>query len=100
MFSMLTRTHVAGLSGREITDFLSTRDDEAFRGWWPGTRFIFIPSREPRVRGPVGNSLCAPVARSDSFSWEVDLLIARCVITSGTALVETPRSGKKCDETD
>jgi len=88
MFSMLTRTHVAGLSGREITDFLSTRDDEAFRGWWPGTRFIFIPSREP------------PVARSDSFSWEVDLLIARCVITSGTALVETPRSGKKCDETD
>ena len=39
MFSLLTRTHVAGLSGREITDFLSTCNDEAFRGWWPGTHF-------------------------------------------------------------
>jgi len=39
MFSILTRTHVPGLSGREITDFLSTCTDEAFRGWWPGTHF-------------------------------------------------------------
>ena len=39
MFSLLTRTHVPGLSGREITDFLSTCTDEAFRGWWPGTHF-------------------------------------------------------------
>jgi len=39
MFSLLTRVHVAGLSGREITDFLSTCDDEAFQHWWPGTHF-------------------------------------------------------------
>jgi hypothetical protein len=39
MFSLITRTHVAGLTGREITDFLSTCDDEAFRRWWPGTHF-------------------------------------------------------------
>ena len=39
MFSIATRMHVAGLSGREITDFLSTCDDEAYRRWWPGTHF-------------------------------------------------------------
>ncbi|MGE5260816.1 MAG: hypothetical protein ACM3MH_08050, partial [Actinomycetota bacterium] len=39
MFSLITRTHVTGLSGREITDFLSTCDDEAFQRWWPGTHF-------------------------------------------------------------
>ena len=39
MLSIGTRTHVAGLSGREITDFLSTCGDEAFRRWWPGTHF-------------------------------------------------------------
>ena len=39
MFSLVTRTHVAGLSGLEITDFLATCDDEAFRRWWPGTHF-------------------------------------------------------------
>jgi hypothetical protein len=39
MFSLLTRTHVPGLSGQEITDFLSTCTDEAFRSWWPGTHF-------------------------------------------------------------
>jgi len=39
MFSLITRTHVAGLTGRQITDFLSTCDDEAFRRWWPGTHF-------------------------------------------------------------
>ncbi len=39
MFSILTRTHVPGLSGRDITDFLSTCTDDAFRSWWPGTHF-------------------------------------------------------------
>jgi len=39
MFSLATHTHVAGLSGREITDFLSTCNDDAFRRWWPGTHF-------------------------------------------------------------
>ncbi len=39
MFSLPTRTHVAGLSGREITDFLSTSTDLAFQRWWPGTHF-------------------------------------------------------------
>jgi hypothetical protein len=39
MFSLVTRTHVAGLSGLEITDFLATCDDESFRRWWPGTHF-------------------------------------------------------------
>jgi hypothetical protein len=39
MLSIGTRTHVAGLSGQEITDFLSTCGDEAFRRWWPGTHF-------------------------------------------------------------
>jgi len=39
MFSLPTRVHVAGLSGREITDFLSMCDGDAFQRWWPGTHF-------------------------------------------------------------
>lgn len=39
MFALTTRTHVTGLSGREITDFLSTCDDAAFRRWWPDVHF-------------------------------------------------------------
>jgi hypothetical protein len=39
MFALVTRTHVAGLSGREITDFLTTCDDACFQRWWPGTHF-------------------------------------------------------------
>jgi hypothetical protein len=41
MFSLTTSMHVTGLSGLEITDFLSTCDDEAFRRWWPGTHLHF-----------------------------------------------------------
>jgi hypothetical protein len=39
MFSIATRMHVAGLSGRETTDFLSTCNDEAYQRWWPGMHF-------------------------------------------------------------
>ena len=39
MFSLSTRVHVEGLSGCEITDFLSTCDDKSFQRWWPGTHF-------------------------------------------------------------
>ena len=41
MLSLATSVHVTGLSGLEITDFLSTCDDEAFRRWWPGTHLHF-----------------------------------------------------------
>jgi hypothetical protein len=41
MFSLTTSLHVTGLSGLEITDFLSTCDDEAFRRWWPGPHLHF-----------------------------------------------------------
>jgi len=41
MFSLAARMHVEELSGREITDFLSTCDDEAYQRWWPGTHFHF-----------------------------------------------------------
>jgi hypothetical protein len=41
MFSLPTSVHVTGLSGLEITDFLSTCDDDAFRRWWPGTHLHF-----------------------------------------------------------
>jgi hypothetical protein len=41
MFALTTQVHVAGLSGREVTDFLSTCDEESFRRWWPGTHLHF-----------------------------------------------------------
>ncbi len=53
MFSLITRTHVTGLSGREITEFLATCDDEAFRRWWPGTHFRLHTVKG--VRGTVGS---------------------------------------------
>ncbi len=53
MFSMPTRTHVTGLSGREITDFLSTCTDQAFANWWPGTHFHLHTVKE--TPGSVGS---------------------------------------------
>jgi hypothetical protein len=55
MFSLITRTHVAGLSGREITDFLSTCDDEAFQRWWPGTHFHLHTVKG--TRGCIGSTI-------------------------------------------
>ena len=46
MFSLLTRTNVEEVSGREITDFLSGCNDAAFQSWWPGT----IGDRRVKVR--------------------------------------------------
>jgi len=46
MFSLLTRTNVEEVSGREITDFLSGGNDAAFQSWWPGT----ISDRRVKVR--------------------------------------------------
>jgi hypothetical protein len=50
MISLPTHVHVAGLSGHEVTDFLSMCDDEAFQRWWPGAHFHLHA-----VRGTPGN---------------------------------------------
>ena len=52
MFSLLTRTHVEEVSGREITDFLSGCNDAAFQSWWPGT----IGDRRVKVRCELGET--------------------------------------------
>ena len=52
MFSLLTRTNVEDVSGREITDFLSGCNDAAFKSWWPGT----IGDRRVKVRCELGET--------------------------------------------
>lgn len=37
MIRLETITHVPGLTGREVTDFLAFCGDERYRAWWPGT---------------------------------------------------------------
>lgn len=37
MISLESEMTVAGLTGREITDFLLKCDDDRYRKWWPGT---------------------------------------------------------------
>jgi hypothetical protein len=53
MLTHTTKVHVAGLTGRQITDFLIEAGDDAYRRWWPGTHLEFHNLR--RVPGAVGN---------------------------------------------
>jgi hypothetical protein len=53
MIRITTRTHVAGLTGKEITDFLSNCDDEAYQRWWPGTHLHMHTIRGRR--GSIGS---------------------------------------------
>ncbi len=55
MFSLSTRVYVKGLSGREITDFLSTCDDDSFQRWWPGTHFQLHTTRG--IPGTIGSHI-------------------------------------------
>lgn len=50
MIEIETRLHVAGLSGKEVTDFLATCNDEMYQRWWPGTHLHLHT-----VRGKPGN---------------------------------------------
>jgi hypothetical protein len=51
MFDITTRIYVAGLQGREVTDFLARCDDAAYRRWWPGThlRLHAVDGKPARV---------------------------------------------------
>ena len=37
MLVIESRLHVAGLTGRDVTDFMASCTDERYRSWWPGT---------------------------------------------------------------
>jgi hypothetical protein len=37
MLTIQSTIFVAGITGREISDFLLNCTDERYRGWWPGT---------------------------------------------------------------
>lgn len=41
MIIMETKVYVAGLSGREVTDFMLNPSDENYRRWWNGTHLEF-----------------------------------------------------------
>ncbi|HEX9230110.1 MAG TPA: hypothetical protein VF885_26210 [Arthrobacter sp.] len=37
MLVIESKVDVAGLTGREVTDFMVACTDEQYRNWWPGT---------------------------------------------------------------
>jgi hypothetical protein len=41
MVHLSTVVHVPGLTGREITDFLTNCDDARYQAWWPGVHLQF-----------------------------------------------------------
>ncbi len=41
MIAIETKVEVAGLSGREVTDFMLNPSDENYRKWWSGTHLEF-----------------------------------------------------------
>lgn len=53
MIELTTKVHVEGADARQITDFLLSTGDEAYRRWWPGTHLAFHTVR--RLPGDVGN---------------------------------------------
>ena len=55
MITLQSRTHVAGVSGAQIIDFLLNCDDAEYQRWWPGTHLHFHTLRfRP---GDVGNTI-------------------------------------------
>lgn len=53
MIRLQTYLRVAGLNGREVTDFLLNCDDASYQAWWPGVHLQFHSIR--RFTGDVGN---------------------------------------------
>lgn len=53
MITLTTKTYVAGMRARQITDFLLYPSDESYQRWWPGTHLRFHAIE--RVEGDVGN---------------------------------------------
>ncbi len=41
MLTLCSKTHVAGLRGRDIIDFFLHCDDATYQRWWPGTHLHF-----------------------------------------------------------
>lgn len=55
MITVQSRTHVPGVRGQQLTDFLLRCDDAAYQRWWPGTHLHFHTlTRRP---GDVGNTV-------------------------------------------
>ncbi len=43
MLTLRTRLRVDGITGKEIFDFLTNPNDQAYRQWWPGIHLQFHP---------------------------------------------------------
>ena len=43
MLRLQTKLRVAGITGKEIFDFLANATDRAYQQWWPGTYLQFHP---------------------------------------------------------
>lgn len=41
MHTLQSKTHVEGVTGKQITDFLQGCDDAAYQRWWPGTHLHY-----------------------------------------------------------
>ena len=53
MITLTTKTQIAGVTAKQITDFLLEPTDESYQRWWPGTHLRFHDLK--RVNGYVGN---------------------------------------------
>ena len=53
MITITTKTRIAGVTARQITDFLLEPSDETYQRWWPGIHLQFHDIK--RVKGTVGN---------------------------------------------
>lgn len=57
MLTVESRVTVAGLTGREVTDFLLEPRDERYRAWWPGTHLELHRTRTGHREDHVGDRL-------------------------------------------
>lgn len=55
MIKITTKTRIAGITARQITDFLLEPSDESYQRWWPGTHLEFHDIK--RVDGYVGSRI-------------------------------------------
>ena len=55
MLVMASEVEVPGLTGRQVTDFMLSCDDEQYQGWWPGMHLQFHPVGQ--FRGTVGDTV-------------------------------------------
>jgi hypothetical protein len=55
MIRLQTRTHLDNVTARQVSDFMLSPRDDAYRAWWPGTHRAFHVTRSGTGPGHVGD---------------------------------------------